>query len=272
MYITIDIGGSNIRMAAFSSLFRPRLIKSKTFAHLGSYTKDLKTILQIIKFWQVENKNTVKGIGICAAGKIEEEKIILSPNLLYFNNKNLVKDLKKHFKCRIKLENDLYCAALGEAVYGKRNNFLFIAWGTGIGAAEAINCKGFLKIQQFEIGHQTVPGKKIKCNCGQIDCWELYAGGEGVKKRCRKSVQKLNKQDWKKVLNYFEIGLKNTYTLRPAESVIFGGSIALNNFAKVKSVHNKIKKSLKLAKAPEKIMLSKYKDKAGLYGGLALLR
>lgn len=272
MYIAVDIGGTNIRVAGSQSLHKPKLQKMLKTKVKNNYKKDLEEIVSLIK---KIGKDNIEGIGVSIAGRFNKKGIlVVSPNLSDWNKKDLGTDLSKIFKCNVKVNNDAYAAALGEAYYGygKAKNFLFIVWGTGIGGSAVYNMDGKILVDPFEPGHQLTYYNNRKCVCGQTGCWELSCGGAGMEVTYCKKSAKLNKKEWKSVIDCFGRLLTNVLVVRPNDLVIFSGAVATNHPENVKSIHNTVKNNLKIVEPPSKFIISKFKHNAGLYGGFGLLK
>ena len=116
MYVSIDIGGTHIRVARSSSIYNPKLSNILKVKIKNNYKQDLSDIINLIKKVGGEN---IEGIGVSIAGRFDNRgRLLVSPNLSSWNNKDFASDLAKVFKCPIKINNDAYASALGEAIYG----------------------------------------------------------------------------------------------------------------------------------------------------------
>jgi glucokinase len=272
MYISIDTGGTHIRIGAFNSLKNPRLqdyIKLKT---RNSYQQDINTIKKGIHKLTAKK---VKGMGMGVAGILNENKsgFLNLTNIPDWAGKPLQRDLEKACNCAVVLGNDATAAAVGEALYGhgKGRDFIFIIWGTGIGGTAVSFIQGRPRVTPFEPGHQIIDWKGRKCSCGQKGCLETFCGGEGIKRRFHKPAEKLNSKEWDKVISHFAQGLLNITMIRPADLIILSGGIAVNQIGRIKQIKAVMKKRTLIYPAPN-IKLSKFREDTGLYGALGLLR
>ncbi|MCI2068854.1 MAG: ROK family protein [Bacilli bacterium] len=157
-YVSIDLGGTNIRVAIVDeklnivSALRERSIHGDEDA---LYEQIKKLLSELIKSYKGEEP--LKYVGICAAGFCEDGVLKYSPNLQihYFD---LAGMLRKDFPAlKFNLVNDANCSALAEALYGaakgtKCSFFYTISSGIGCGL---IN-EGKLVDLPFEVGHNYI--------------------------------------------------------------------------------------------------------------------
>ena len=132
MVLSLDIGGSNIRIAEV----RRDKIKNKRQVKTPETKKEIiKEIIGLIEMY-----GGYRTICISTAG-FEYRGLIQGALNLDFNNVPLRKILSKEFGAPIYIQNDARCAALAELKYGagrKFKNFVLLTLGTGIGGAVVI--------------------------------------------------------------------------------------------------------------------------------------
>lgn len=272
MYLSIDVGGSNIRIASFSSSKSSHFDRLVKFKVINDYKKDLDNIIKAIFDL---TKDKIEGIGIGVPAVVNEEKtqILNANNIKSWTGKPLKEDLAAKFKCPVALENDASAAALGEALYGGGINksFLFIIWGTGIGGTFVKRIKGVPYTISSQLGHQIIKWGGLTDTCGQSGCLEAYCSGGAIKKRFGKTADQLTEENWREIESILAHGLLNVIAVFPVKLVIFSGGVALNQEKRIKKLGLILKKNLKMVPVPQ-LMLSNLGENAGVLGALALLK
>jgi len=141
-YLGVDIGGSKIGVGIIK---KNKVIDYQKFPTQAKSTNK-KIIDNIIKaIYAVKQKKRINGIGVGIAGQVDSKNgvLIYGPNFnKKFKNIELVKILKKEFKCKIKLENDATCFTMAEASIGQgkpHKHIVGITLGTGVGGGTVID-------------------------------------------------------------------------------------------------------------------------------------
>jgi predicted NBD/HSP70 family sugar kinase len=271
MYIGIDVGGTNIRIAAFDSFNKPEIKRLIGFPSINNYKQDFKKIAQVIK--KISGRK-IQGIGVGVPAVLNKSRSVLkiAPNLKNWENKTFKKDLINIFKCPVVLANDTTAAAIGEAIFGhgKEQNFLFVVWGTGIGGASIWNLNNKIYASSFEPGNQIINWNGKRHTCGQRGCLAIYCNGASIEKRYGKLVKDLSETQWAEIVRFFSHGLINIIAIRPTDLIIISGGIAVSQAQRLKQVHLTLRSRLKIFPVP-KMKISRFGKNIGLYGALALL-
>lgn len=273
MYIAIDIGGSHIRTATSINISNPRIDSVHRFETQNNYDRDIQQIVQHIH--SLAGNEQIEGIGCCFAGPISAAKdtILASPNLSDWIGKSFLQDLKSAFACRVELENDAACAALGEATYGlgKGRDFLFLIWGTGFGGAAVRHVQERIEVEPMEPGHSIVIWENGReCGCGQTGCLEAYVGGSNIAKYFGKPARDLTEVEWDLTYGHLAHGIIDTITIRHTSLVVFGGGIAIHQRRRFSKIEEIVRSRIKIYSAPT-IQVTNFGDDVGLLGGFALL-
>jgi predicted NBD/HSP70 family sugar kinase len=218
MYVALDIGGTNIRIAA-SELLSPIVITQRTFfPNTNNFSHDFPKLLEEIR--TISKESTIEGIGVGIAGQITEDKqtLVEAPNFPSWNNQNIVKQITDTFPCPVVMQNDGVAGALGEAVFRdyKSENFIYLIWGTGIGGAEVI------------FRNNNPYAAQIPWN-SMFPEWEKACGGKSIFNEFGKAVESLSEKEWeiieKRFVQHFMQFIENK---KPAR-IVFGGGVAINH-------------------------------------------
>ena len=282
--IGIDIGGTKIQGL---SLENGKVLK-KINLPLPENSKELINSINSIKK-KVDPDNKIDKIGIGVPGSIERKtgRIFMSPNISFLKNYPLKKELEKHMKAKIKIENDVNCIALAESIYGlgkSKKNLIIVAIGTGIGGGLILNKKLYIgKSNAGEFGHIPIYPDGKKCSCGSQGCLEEYAGGKVIKdlvkntslsNKTPKEIEILAREKNKEAISIYEsigkmlgIGLSSIILILDPEIIILSGSLSNASDLFLPTLKKELKKRVYF-QIPN-IKISKMKDKTAI--GAALL-
>ncbi len=250
MYIGIDIGGSNTRVAGSLSLENVALIGKSVVPSAKTFEEGILKISEIVKVIC----GNPEGIGIGIAGDVSGDgrEFIGSTNLSAWANKPIIKTMEREFGCSVYLENDAVAQSFGEACYGLRpdKNFLYLVWGTGLGGA-LVTQKG------KEI-------KSLKVGRSYLDGWEKKLGGKNIEGRFGKKAKDLNEEEWTVILSEFRRSIQDLSGELNVDCVVIGGGI-------VNRQKKRTSGTLENISSPT-ILFSELGENAGVCGGLALIR
>ncbi|MCF2670587.1 ROK family protein [Butyricicoccus pullicaecorum] len=89
------------------------------------------------------------------------------------------------FACRVEIDNDANCAALGEFAGGAgagTRNLIMVTLGTGVGGGLIVGGQLYTGRANIagEIGHMVIVPDGLPCNCGRKGCLETYASATGL--------------------------------------------------------------------------------------------
>lgn len=182
--ITIDIGGTQLRVAVFSggSTTPSKVQRMSTHSKDESVFDRLTAIIDAL--WPEE---PVAAISVACPGPLDPSQgIVLStPNIPGWINFPLVDLLVKKYHVPTFLDNDANLAAVGEWRYGAgqgHNDVLYLTISTGIGGG--VICGGHLltgrRGMAAELGHLTVLPDGPFCSCGQRGHLEAIASGPAI--------------------------------------------------------------------------------------------
>ncbi len=181
-FIGVDLGGTKIAAALVTGNGKI-LARAKSPTPPDAKGKDiLKIILKTIDDICGEHaakKLVAIGIGIPGIAHPRTHEIIVTPNIKLAGFP-LKKELAKHFKTKIIIDNDVNCGLLGEQWLGaarKTKNVIGLFPGTGIGGAIVLDGKIVTGSHgaAAELGHMIMDIKGPLCSCGNHGCLEALA-------------------------------------------------------------------------------------------------
>jgi glucokinase len=186
--IGVDLGGTNLRVAAISTdgALLHRLSVSADY-HRGPEHVVEQIVQTIHAIRQAQGSSGLRGVGIGVPGFIDMETgvVIGAANLPGFTGFPVRDEIQKHLGTPIILENDANAAALGEMWMGAGKSvkdLILLTLGTGIGGGIVVDGKvlhGFLGMAG-EIGHMTVFPDGNPCGCGNCGCLEKHASATAI--------------------------------------------------------------------------------------------
>ncbi|MCB9498931.1 MAG: ROK family protein [Erysipelotrichaceae bacterium] len=196
LYIGIDVGGMSIKGGIVTTNGKI-LYKSskKTDAKLGmgTFLKDIKTLILELLENAKKLKTSVKAIGFGIPGVVNTKKgtIDFATNL-YMENVPIAEYLKD-LKLPVYLSNDANVACLGEAKFGAAKgykNVVLLTLGTGIGGGLILDGKLFEgnEGKGAELGHAVIVTDGISCSCGRKGCFERYASASALLKYTKEEM------------------------------------------------------------------------------------
>ena len=176
--LTFDIGGTAIKIGVINE--NGNIIEKK---ELETRAKDGGEALLLRLFNEIEGYKNIDRIGISTAGQVDVKTgsvIFATENLPGWTGMKIKERIEKKFSIQTNVENDVNCAALGEAHFGTGigyKDFLCLTYGTGIGGAIIQNGDVYhgSTCAAGEFGHMITHGDGIICNCGGRGCYEKYA-------------------------------------------------------------------------------------------------
>ncbi len=204
VHIGFDIGGTNIRCISL----KQGEIQNPIIRPVPDRLADLENAVFEMAMEQVRTSPKNKAeltLGIGCAGSIGRDgTILVSPNITYLNGVNLleclVPKLEKYARLeRALVENDAAASAYGEYCFGElspddKNDFLYVAFGTGIGAGRIIGGKLYTGANNYwgEVGHMQITEKDTgPCGCGSTGCWEQLAAGSAISRMANQKAPEL---------------------------------------------------------------------------------
>ena len=164
MRIGVDIGGTGIKAGIDNDGKIISFAERATEAEKGR-----KKVLENVRAAISEIiEDDVESIGIGCPGPFKDidAGLIGKQANLPLDNVNLVKEIESRFAIPVKINNDAKCFVLGEAIYGKGQNYNVVAGftlGTGIGTGLVMDGKPYVgRGNSFEFGQSQFEGKTVE--------------------------------------------------------------------------------------------------------------
>ena len=269
MYIGIDIGGTHIRVATG----RDGKIQEK----IDFPTKEFQASIQEIKatvegFSQSTSVQSI-GVGVPGFLNIQQGKLTHSPNLVGWENIEIVDIFSKILKFKVLVGHDASVAALGEATYGAgkdKTPVLYFTVSTGIGSGLVVDGKIFHGVFNPEAGHQILSRSALPHPGAPAADLESLASGSALKRLYGKTPSEVEgKEEWFKALDWLAIGLTNSILHFSPEIVVIGGGMTRHKEIFFSPLRKSIKKYMKeLPEVP--IVASGLGHDSGIIGALTL--
>ena len=245
VYIAIDIGGTNTRIALFSTLDTPHCTVIARFPTFPSYTEQLQHIVVAL-----QDVPSIAGIGVSIGARIAKDgrSVVFGPNVPDFIGKPFAQDLADRFNCSVRLAHDTVCGLLGEKMIGSIQHderCAYLTVSTGTGAAIHLQKAGMQLTISIEIGHQLLDGNTRQCLCGQIGCLETYTGGRQLELRLGKPLtQVTDTAFWATFSEKLALGLVNLAQLTKVETIAVSGGIVLSRPSLLERIQSLVNKKL----------------------------
>lgn len=251
-YITVDIGGTNTRVAAVSSLKEPVFIGEPIRRRNSTdYADDLAFIVDTARKLAGDDI-TAMGVGVVGTLDQARTRSLHSKNNAHWNNKPFVAELSRELNCPVVADNDGVVAALGEAYYGVvKSDFAYVIWGTGIGGAMVVHdSNGTPFVEKLDWSKYF--GK-----------WEYDCGGKELAVTYGKQPEELTDNEWGVVKdNFSKRAQQFAKTVQPG-AIVFGGGLSVKHKAALEALST-------VLGIP--CTVTQFDGDSGLYGGLALIR
>jgi len=200
--IGVDLGGTNLRIAAVSS--EGQLLEKVTLGTKVALGRDhvINEMCDAIQRLSAKYKEAGKllGAGVGIPGIIDMQTGMLrkSANLPGWSDYPVRAEIEGRLRssnkdARVVLENDANVAALGEQWLGAARgvpNMAVVTLGTGIGGGIVLGGKIWHGMNGMagEFGHVTLEPEGHPCGCGNRGCAEQYASASAIVRMAREAI------------------------------------------------------------------------------------
>jgi glucokinase len=272
MYILLDIGGTNMRLA--TSYDKENLQEEKAFPTPQNFTQAIELIAEYVR--KEDSAQTEKSICCGVPGVLNKDKksLFSAPHLPDWNNKPLHDRLSEIIHGPVYMENDADLAGLGEAEKGAGKDFRIVAYvtvSTGVGGARIVDRRIDAYAWGFEPGHQYIDADASIT--GKESTLEQLVAGSGIQTRFGKEAKDIDDPKvWDELTKYLSYGLTNIIMLWSPDVLVLGGAIINSGKISVDKLKENLRNLVKVHPPDVEIRKSQLGDKAGLIGGLHYLK
>jgi len=274
MYVSIDLGGTNTRIASSKDLGKILNVeKVKTEQNIAL---ERKIIISAIKKLCLEE--VIDGICVGVPGFVNKKaekfkKIVNIPSFSGLSYEDLFGDIVD--PDLVIAENDATLAGLGEAVLGAGQNYEVVAYitlSTGVGGVRIAGKKIDPTQNYSEPGHMRIQENGLVCpHCHQSGCISAYISGAAFEDVYKvRPSQCEDREVWEEYAKKLTPLILNVFAMWAPDVIVLGGSIS-NKFEEYfkEPLFDNLSKQNFFTVTP--ILKSKLDDNSGLYGGLLLL-
>jgi glucokinase len=221
--IGVDLGGTNLRIAAIST--DGQLLEKITLGVKVALGPDhcinemCESILRLSEKHRGGGSFLGAGIGVPGIIDMEAGMLRKSANLPGWSDYPVRAEIEQRLAARVFLENDANVAALGEKWLGAArgvDNMAIVTLGTGIGGGIVLNGKIWhgMNGMSGEFGHVTIEPEGVPCGCGNHGCAERYASATAVVRMAQEAITSGAAPELAKAASTdAEFGAKSIYNL-----------------------------------------------------------
>lgn len=199
MYLSLDIGGTNLKGALVTSegeIVHKASIKAEAQSRTGEeILRACAKLLEDILRQTNTDKTKILGVGIGAPGVCDNllGELRYATNLK-FDQLPARKIMGECFDCPIAVLNDANAAALGEALKGTGSDYkssVMITLGTGVGGGIIIDGKLYAGFNDAasELGHHIIKMDGELCSCGKHGCMEAYVSATALIRQTTRMIE-----------------------------------------------------------------------------------
>jgi len=275
MYISIDIGKSNTRVASSLDLKTiHKIIKFSTNENLENQKRLISDAIS-----QVSDGKDIEGIALGVPGLLDRvnKKFIRCANYPVLNGLEFTVLLPEILKNKpLYVENDAALGALGEAFYGLGRDKSIVAYLTlssGIGGSLVIKHSQGYDLINAEPGHHVIcDSDTLTDKSGILGTFESFCSGHMFEKRYgAKPERNTDEKVWMQYAKHLSTGILNIVALWKPEVIILGGGMSIYNFELFYPLLMMELEKQTFFDIPD-IKKTILGDETGIYGGFVLLK
>lgn len=280
--LVFDVGGTSIKYAVSTNGTLGQTKETPTDAHLGG-PHILDTLISLI-----EPHSDFDAIGISTAGQVNPNTgsiIYANSNIPEYTGMELRRLLEERFHVPVMVENDVNCAAMGEAIHGAGkdfHSFLCLTYGTGIGGA-IVQEKTIFHGSSFSAGEfgaiVTHGSCKVPGNDFFDGCYERYASTTALVQSAalrdssitsgRLLFEHLDRPELKEVLDHWIdeilLGLSTVIHIFNPSCIVLGGGIMVQPYI-IEQIRERLPQYIMPSFSHVQIRPAELGNSAGMYG------
>ena len=256
--IAVDIGGTNTRVALFTSPARSTAdISLDPFPTAEGYERQLDQITRAMSNItnHVSNQTQLIRIGVSIGARLARDGsgVAVAPNLRDYEGRPFARDLAERCGALVqsmRLAHDPVCGLLAERRFGvlrDADRCAYVTVSTGTGAAIYLGSPGEIgQALSIEFGHPGLDGDTRQCLCGQTGCVETYTGGRQLALRYGRPLEEVEDVAvWDALYDKLALGLVNLAQLTRVEAVALSGAIALKHEGFLEKLRERVEARLR---------------------------
>lgn len=291
-YVGIDIGGTQLRVAIFDKARKVLDIYKTDNDHGLTCEQNVDKLIDFIL--KSQQYFPLAGIGIGCPGPLDLKKgmILNPPNLVGWDNFEIVKYVEGRTKLHVELNNDANVAGLAEALLGAGTGYesvVYMTVSTGLGGAYVYrnqlvngahtNAAEFwnMIVNEDPYGHKSANPGSLNEQVSGSGLTRIATERFGRPTSAKELFEKFYEKDpvavdiVEKAANTLAKGIANvTYTIDP-DIIVIGGSVAIFNSVFVKMALEEAKKYICFDGGTVKTAKAIFGDDAGLIGASLLI-
>jgi glucokinase len=273
MYISIDIGRTNTRVASSKDLVNlHQSVRFLTEPILKNQQQKLKEAIEKVSEGEKPKFGCVGIPGIIDREKNEFIRVNLYPELNGFTYMMLLQGCLETFP--VYVENDALLSGYAEAVAGSGKEFNIVCYLTlssGVGGVRVSYKTLDRTVFYSEPGHMIImEGGRPDKTCGQRGCLESYTSGTSFKEIYGMEPKDCNDEAiWNDYSKHLASGLVNIMAMWAPEVVVLGGGVSQKFDFIYTGLMDNLKKQ-RFFPVPE-IRKSAFGDDSGIKGGFIYL-
>ena len=299
----VDLGGTFLRIALVASSGKIHHQLKQRTPRGDSPDVIVDALACAANRWSNDGRRIVAA-SIMVPGTVDNDNavVVQAPNLPSLSNFPLRAVLEKRLGWPVLLENDANAAAVGEMWLGAARgcrDVVSVTLGTGVGGGLILDGELWRGAHGSagEIGHTTVdPFSGLKCKCGNIGCFELFASATAIVRMTREGLpgfpqSVLNREDltaervydagrdgdelalsvFTRFGTYLGVGLANLINIIDPEIIVIAGGAVNGWDLFARDMQREVsERAVRVTAQQVKIAAAQCGDNAGLLGAARL--